>query len=78
MMKNTPGPLAPPDRSLPSLKMTARSYSWTTLIVYRREKGSVATIRMKDTMVSRKLHTPGPSSHAEMCPCYLKECLGEV
>ena len=29
-MKNTPGPLAPPVRRRPSLKMTARSYSWTT------------------------------------------------
>ena len=30
MMKKTPGPRAPPVRSLPSLKMTALSYSWTT------------------------------------------------
>ena len=30
MMKNTPGPLAPPVRRRPSLKITARSYSWTT------------------------------------------------
>ena len=29
-MKKSPGPLAPPDFSLPSLKMTALSYSWTT------------------------------------------------
>ena len=27
-MKNTPGPRAPPVRSLPSLKITARSYSY--------------------------------------------------
>ena len=34
--------LAPPPLSLPSLKMTARSYSLTTLTVKRRERGRVA------------------------------------
>ena len=31
MMKNTPGPLAPPDNNLPSLKMTDLSYSWKNI-----------------------------------------------
>ena len=30
MMKKIPGPLAPPVTKRPSLKITARSYSWTT------------------------------------------------
>ena len=28
MMKKTPGPRAPPDKSRPRRKITARSYSW--------------------------------------------------
>ena len=62
--KKTPGPEAPPDRSLPSLKMTARSYSWTTLTVKRRDRGKVTMIRSTEARVSRFAHTPGPSSHA--------------
>ena len=31
-----PGPFDPPDKSLPSLNITALSYSWTT---WRRESG---------------------------------------
>ena len=41
-MKNSPGPLAPPDLRRPSLKMTARSYSFTTLmerLIYILKKG---------------------------------------
>ena len=30
-MKKTPGPLAPPDNNLPSLKMTDLSYSWKNI-----------------------------------------------
>ena len=33
MMKNTPGPLAPPDSSRPSLNMTALSYSCIVTII---------------------------------------------
>ena len=53
MMKNTPGPLAPPDRSLPSLKMTALSYSWTTLTAKMREKGSVVMISTTENTLRR-------------------------
>ena len=51
MMKNTPGPLAPPDRSLPSLKMTALSYSWTTFTMKNRENGMVEMMTRTDTTV---------------------------
>ena len=40
-MKNRPGPLAPPDLRRPSLKMTALSYSCTTLTQPQMEMGSV-------------------------------------
>ena len=38
MMKNTPGPRAPPDSSRPSLKMTALSYSWGEVSKSNRDK----------------------------------------
>ena len=53
MMKNTPGPEAPPDSSRPSLKMTARSYSWTTFTVKRRESGKVTMMSKTEAMVRR-------------------------
>ena len=65
MTKKTPGPEAPPDKSLPSLKMTALSYSCTTLTVKRRERGKVTRMRMTEARVRRLAHRPGPSSHAE-------------
>ena len=64
MTKNTPGPLAPPVSSLPSLKMTALSYSWTTLTVKRRLRGRVPRMMRTEAMVMRKEQTPGPSSQA--------------
>ena len=53
MTKKTPGPEAPPDRSLPSLKMTALSYSWTTFTVKRRERGKVTMMSITEAMVRR-------------------------
>lgn len=44
MMKNIPGPLAPPVTKRPSLKITARSYSCTTLIQKNKLNGIVTTI----------------------------------
>ena len=35
-IKNSPGPLAPPDRKRPRRKMTALSYSWTTWVKLKR------------------------------------------
>ena len=35
MMKKTPGPRAPPVNSLPSLKMTALSYSWNSESIFK-------------------------------------------
>ena len=51
MTKKTPGPLAPPVSSLPSLKMTALSYSWTTFTTKKREKGRVVVRRMTEQTV---------------------------
>ena len=65
MMKKTPGPLAPPDSSRPSLKMTALSYSWTTFTTKKREKGSDARMMRREMMVMRVAQTPAPSSHTE-------------
>ena len=53
MTKNTPGPLAPPDTSLPSLKMTALSYSWTTLTAKKRLKGRVVIINTTENTFRR-------------------------
>ena len=66
MTKKTPGPLAPPVNSLPSLKMTALSYSWTTLTTKKREKGRKRTIRKIEKHVSSLEHNPGPSSQSEL------------
>ena len=69
MMKNTPGPRAPPVRRRPSLKMTALSYSWTTLTTKMRLRGKVATISIKEKMVRAMAQMPGPSSQAEKEKC---------
>lgn len=61
MMKNIPGPLDPPRTNRPSLKMTARSYSCTTLTQKKREKGRKTTITTTEMTVSRKEHKPGSS-----------------
>ena len=53
MTKKTPGPRAPPDTSLPSLKITALSYSWTTLTAKMREKGSVVMISTTENTLRR-------------------------
>ena len=64
MTKKTPGPLAPPDTSLPSLKMTALSYSWTTLTAKKRLKGSVVISSITEKTLRRWANKSGPSSHA--------------
>ena len=51
MTKKSPGPLAPPALSLPSLKMTALSYSCTTLTHMQRDTGMVTRNRKKEKVV---------------------------
>jgi hypothetical protein len=77
-MKKTPGPRAPPVSSRPSLKMTARSYSWahgheaaglgertwTTFITKKSEMGREAAMRNREMTLSMCEHMPGPSSQA--------------
>ena len=63
--KKTPGPLAPPVRSLPSLKMTALSYSWTTLTTKSIERGSVMMMKKSERTVIASAQRPGPSSQAK-------------
>ena len=65
MTKKRPGPLAPPDRSRPSRKTTALSYSWTTFTVTQSEKGSVTRTSIKETKVRNIAQIPGPSGSAE-------------
>ena len=60
-MKNTPGPLAPPDNNLPSLKMTALSYSCTTFTTNIRDSGSETRMRRTEMSVSMWAQRPGPS-----------------
>lgn len=56
-MKNIPGPLAPPLRSRPSLKMTTRSYSCTTLMQKKKDIGRVNSTSMSEKAVRRMAHT---------------------
>ena len=65
MTKKTPGPLAPPVKSLPSLKITALSYSWTTLTTNSIERGSVMMMKNSERTVMASAHSPGPSSQAK-------------
>ena len=65
-MKKTPGPLAPPVSSRPSLKMTALSYSWTTFTTNRRESGRETTMSISDPIVMMRAQIPGPSSQTEI------------
>ena len=65
MTKNTPGPLAPPVKSLPSLKITALSYSWTTLTTKSIDSGSVMIMKKSERTVIASAQRPGPSSQAE-------------
>ena len=60
MIKKSPGPLAPPERSLPSLNTTALSYSWTTLTLTQSEKGMVTRMRMNETAVRRTAQKSAP------------------
>ena len=64
MMKKTPGPLAPPDKSLPSRKMTDLSYSWTTLTTKKSERGRETTTKRREPRVKKFAKSPGPSSHS--------------
>lgn len=61
-MTDLPGPLAPPDRSRPSRKMTARSYSWTTLKHTKRENGIVRNTTTHDKKTRIAPHTPESST----------------
>ena len=65
MMKNIPGPFAPPFLSRPSRKITDRSYSATTLMQVHNEKGSVMNRRRPARQVKMKAQNPGPSGSAE-------------
>ena len=62
MTKKTPGPLASPVRSRPSLKMTALSYSCTTFTTKMREKGRVVVSKMTEHTVRMWENICGPSS----------------
>ena len=53
-----------PFRSRPSLKITERSYSATTLIQVQREKGSVTITRRRARPVRTMAQNPGPSGSA--------------
>jgi len=53
IMKNIPGPLAPPFNRRPNRNMTTRSYSWTTLIQRNNDTGRVATTRATDRQVRK-------------------------
>lgn len=53
MMKNIPGPRAPPLRSLPNRKMTTRSYSCTTLMQKNSDRGKVAMTRSSEKAVRK-------------------------
>ena len=61
IIKNIPGPLLPPRTNRPSLNITARSYSWTTLTQKKSEKGKKTTMTTTEMTVSRKEHKPGSS-----------------
>ena len=64
--KKIPGPFAPPGLSLPSLKMTALSYSWTTFIQRKREAGRVTITSNMDSRANSEAQTPGLAGSAEM------------
>ena len=66
MIKKIPGPFAPPGLSLPSLKITALSYSCTTLIQRKREAGRVTITSSMDNRASSRAQTPGPAGAAEI------------
>ena len=53
-----------PFLSRPSLKITERSYSATTLMQVQSEKGSVTITRSKANPVSTMAQNPGPSGSA--------------
>lgn len=56
-MKKIPGPLAPPLRSRPSLKITTLSYSCTTLMQKKSDRGKVKRTRMSESAVRKMAHT---------------------
>ncbi len=60
-----PGPLEPPDKSLPSLNMTALSYSCTTLKHTHNEKGNVTTTKSQEKPVRRTPQAPTPEVELE-------------
>ena len=70
MTKKTPGPLAPPVTSLPSLKMTALSYSWTTFTMKKRENGRVPMMRRQEKTFNNSANRLGPSSHTAQTSDY--------
>lgn len=57
---NLPGPREPPDNNRPSLKMTARSYSCTTLKHTHSENGKVTMTSNHEISVRRNPHNPAP------------------
>ena len=65
MINLSPGPFAPPFLILPSLKMTALSYSWTTFTEAAREHGRVSRISRTEKRVIRNEQISAPSLKAE-------------
>lgn len=53
MMKNIPGPRAPPFNRRPNLNITTRSYSCTTLMQKNSDNGKVATNSKIDKLVKK-------------------------
>ena len=66
-----PGPLAPPDLSLPSLKITALSYSCTTLMQRQSEMGRVIITTSMDNKERSREQQPGPVVSAKVEIRYL-------
>lgn len=64
--KNIPGPLGPPFLSLPSLNITALSYSCTTLKHAQILNGNVTTSRTTDPTVANHSMNPIGSGSAKM------------
>lgn len=57
IIKNIPGPRAPPLSSLPSLNITTLSYSCTTLMQKNSDNGKVANTKRSENAVRNMAQT---------------------
>ena len=67
MIKNIPGPFAPPRTKRPKRNITARSYSCTTFIQKNNENGNVIVINIIDMIVNMNAHNPGLAPIVPVC-----------